>query len=234
VPPALSMSTWCGAGGGVAGGGGGERDDDDGAEESSAGGGGGTSNGGGGGGGDAQDDDEPALCGLLSAFRDASRLPASVLRAGSGGGEPSVARGSSLAFERLPGGRVLARCVSPSPDNNDGEAGGGGDGGNGDVVTTLADVTSPALARALFGLYLADQPVSQKAKATAAESLARLSSAAAPERGGTGGGGGGGRWRGTALYRPSPRDRVVCELELSPLDEEDGGHDACVLVPAYE
>jgi hypothetical protein len=160
------------------------------------------------------------------------------------GGEPAVARGASLLFERLPGGRVLTRCIAPfsaaaAAPSADGRGGGGSgdEDGGGDVVTTLADVTSPGLARALFGLYLADQPVSQRAKDLAAESLGRLvlPPSAARAAGRREQGGRGGAAAAAPAYRPRRGDRVVCELEVSPLDLEGGHeHDACVLVPALE
>jgi hypothetical protein len=175
---------------------------------------------------------EPALRGLLDAFRDPSRLPASALRLAGAADEPSVVRGASLTFERLPGGRVLARCISPA-SGEDADVAASSSSSSSDIVTTLADVTSPTLCRALFGLYLADQPVSAKAKEEAGRSLgrmlmssqgnrrpaARASSAAAA----------------AASYRPRRGDRVVCGggLEVSPLQVDDG-QDACVLVPAFE
>jgi hypothetical protein len=188
---------------------------------------------------DESDADEPALRALLAAFRDPSRLPRAALSDGSGGGggsgEPAVARGASLTFERLPGGRVLARCITPAAAAGvspaDADASPAATAAAGDVVTTLADVTSPTLCRALFGLYLADQPVSAKAKAAAADSLARLLEEGEGEEGRR-------RPRGrssvaASAYRPRKGDRLVCDrLEVAPLEEQQ--HDACVLVPAYD
>ncbi|KAI8470788.1 MAG: hypothetical protein J3K34DRAFT_521097 [Monoraphidium minutum] len=129
------------------------------------------------------DPGDPALPQLLDSFTDAARLPPAALA----GGGAAVAKGAAIVFTRR--GAVLEARFGDH---------------------TLGSVTSAHLGEALFDLYLGDTPVSEKAKAGAADTLARIvggaeaHGAAAPEA--ASGGGGAAR----VYYSPRGGERVVC------------------------
>ncbi|GIL78039.1 hypothetical protein Vretimale_7397 [Volvox reticuliferus] len=125
--------------------------------------------------------DDPAFQELLSYF-SREKLPEHVLTTttttmASAGSSVSrgdaVRKGASITFSRSSSGALLT------------EAGG----------RVLGLVQSPALAEALFDLYLGDQPVSKKAKAAAGAALLEIA-----------GREGGGDYR----YRPQAGERLVC------------------------
>ncbi|GLC47512.1 hypothetical protein PLESTB_001805100 [Pleodorina starrii] len=94
----------------------------------------------------------------------------------SSGGDASVRKGATITFSRSPCGSLVT------------EAGG----------RVLGVVHSPALATALFDLYLGDQPVSKRAKAAAGAALLDMAAA--------------GGWGRPAeyRYRPGAGERLVC------------------------
>ncbi|KAG2449579.1 hypothetical protein HYH02_005112 [Chlamydomonas schloesseri] len=131
--------------------------------------------------------DDPALRELLSYF-SRERLPAHVVVGGGpgSGSEPAVRKGAAITFSRSSSGELVT------------EAGG----------ALLGRVRSPALAEALFDLYLGEQPVSKKAKAAATTALLQLAE-------------GGDSFR----YRLQPGERLLCAPGASPTSQPS----ACVL-----
>ncbi|KXZ47538.1 hypothetical protein GPECTOR_34g697 [Gonium pectorale] len=139
--------------------------------------------------------DDPALNELLSYF-SRERLPHHVITAaplGSGQEADAVRKGAAITFSRRSGGELVT------------EAGG----------RVLGRVVAPALAEALFDLYLGDQPVSKRAKAAAADALLRLAAGAEAA-----GGSPVQRYR----YRLQPGERLRCSPGTGPQEQE-----ACVL-----
>ncbi|EFJ47029.1 hypothetical protein VOLCADRAFT_121023 [Volvox carteri f. nagariensis] len=131
--------------------------------------------------------DDPALRELLSYFSK-EKLPehvlvtsSSVSSSPSGGVGDAVRKGSSITFSRSSSGALVT------------EAGG----------RVLGRVESPALAEALFDLYLGDQPVSKRAKAAAGAALLDMAAAATD-------GGSGGAVPTRYRYRPQPGEKLVC------------------------
>lgn len=129
------------------------------------------------------DPSDPALGQLLDCFSDPRRLPPSAVAGGS-----AVRRGASIVFTRR--GPVVEARVGHHH---------------------LGSVTSNHLAEALLDLYLGDLPVSGRAKAGAADTLARI--AAAADDGGA----------AREFYRPRASERLRCSG-----DEADAG--GCVVV----
>ncbi|KAG2428796.1 hypothetical protein HXX76_011496 [Chlamydomonas incerta] len=131
--------------------------------------------------------DDPALRELLSYFSQ-ERLPAHVVVGGGPGSssEPAVRKGAAITFSRSSSGELVT------------EAGG----------ALLGRVRSPALAEALFDLYLGEMPVSKKAKAAATTALLQLAA-------------GGDSFR----YRLQPGERLLCAPGASPTSHPT----ACVL-----
>eukprot|EP00198_Chlamydomonas_reinhardtii_P008959 XP_001698296.1 predicted protein [Chlamydomonas reinhardtii] len=130
--------------------------------------------------------DDPALRELLSYF-SRERLPAHVVVGGGPGNssEPAVRKGAAITFSRSSSGELVT------------EAGG----------ALLGRVRSPALAEALFDLYMGEMPVSKKAKAAATTALLQLAEG------------------GDSPYRLQPGERLLCAPGASPTSQPN----ACVL-----
>mmetsp|Transcript_16861 Transcript_16861/g.36496 ORF Transcript_16861/g.36496 Transcript_16861/m.36496 type:complete len:395 (+) Transcript_16861:146-1330(+) len=133
--------------------------------------------------------DDPALQQLLSYF-STSALPASALSPAGG----HVRRGAAISFTRT--------CTSSSDAEE-------GCGTHACELVTVADgkllgrVRSNSLSEALFDLYLGEQPVSNKAKDAAVDSLYHMAT------------------NPLATYKPAGQEKLVCS------GAAEGGLEAC-------